>query len=114
METGYIITENIYGAISYIRLSYGSRPPYYAYKYCSFDGDEVFKSSNFKKFVFDKQFFKRVGIATDGIKPIAKGDIDSFELKRMKDKKSCEAAIIEQRYLLYDDLTLGIFNDGGK
>ncbi len=74
----------------------------------------MLKDVSFKKFVFDKQFFKRVGIATDGIKPIAKGDIDTFELKRLKEKKSCEAAIIGQRYLLYDDLTLGIFNDGGK
>jgi len=70
---GYIVTINKHDMVSYIRLSYGKTPPYYAYNKIS---TQSYKEPlNFKTFEFSKKEFKKIGIATDGIMPIAEKKI---------------------------------------
>lgn len=47
--------------------------------------------------------------------PIAKGDVDEFDdlLVSENSGKTCEMKIRGNRTLFYDDVTLGIFNNGG-
>lgn len=111
---GYIITQNNQDLISYMRFSYGKYPPYFAYKYCDLSYiNRDYSDYQFKTFCFDKKDFKKVGIASDGILPIVKGEIptmDSF-LTRGK-KNSIEASIRCNREKFFDDVTIGMF--GGE
>ena len=112
---GYIITQNIYDRISYIKFSYGKYPPYFAYKYCN--QPEYFKKYNFKTFEFDKNFFKNVGIASDGILPIVKGKINIDNSIFKNNKSALEFSIREKRRSFSDDVTIAFFskeNLGGK
>ncbi len=106
---GYIITQNMKDKISYIKFSYGKYPPYFAYTYC--DQPKFFKEYKFKTFEFDKKFFKNVGIASDGILPIVKGElnIDNYIFKNQK--SMIEFLIRQKRREFGDDVTLLFFNE---
>ena len=110
---GYIITENMQGCISYMRFSYGKFPPYFAYKYCK---NMNFQEYSFKTFEFDKKVFKRVGIASDGILPIVKGEVQGVEsFIKNENELMMGMTIRSQRQSFYDDVTIGILNsEGGK
>ncbi len=112
---GYIITQNIYGNISYIQLYYKKTPPYYAYKYSNME-DNVYKDYKFKSFKFAKEKFLKVGIATDGVMPIAKGEIEAFDraLRIGQHIRTCEQYIRNNRQLFFDDISIGIFDMGGN
>lgn len=106
---GYIVTQNIKGLISYLRFSYGKCPPYFAYKYCNLPGLN-FSGYNFKTFTFDKKAFKNVIIATDGIMPIAKGDVKGIDLGFSNANASLiQMDIRENRTSFNDDVTIGMF-----
>ena len=106
---GYIVTENKQGCISYIKFSYGKCPPYYAYKYC----DMNYENHNFKTFCFDKERFSKVAIASDGILPFVKGDIQDIDKLISEGKRiSIEAAIKLQKQSFFDDVTIGMFERG--
>lgn len=113
---GYIVTQNIYDNISYMRFSYGSCPPYFAYKYCEQTG--FFKKYNFKTFEFEKKFFKNVGIASDGIMPIAKGEINIDKGISYNSQKKIELEIQHNHEKFFDDVTIAFFekkeNIGGN
>lgn len=65
---GYIITENIRGQLSYIKLDYGPCPPYFIYNYINPIHKPKYKERlSFRNYVFDKKLFKNVGLASDGI-----------------------------------------------
>ena len=107
---GYIITQNIRGCISYMKFSYGGCPPYFAYKYCNI---KTFNDYQFKTFRFDKKIFPKVAISTDGILPIAKGEVKGLDNCIINgDKILTEVGIKSQRQSFYDDITIGTF--GGK
>lgn len=109
---GYIITKNKNGIISYMKFSYGKCPPYFAYKYCDLQ-EMNFKSYQFKTFSFDKKIFPNVAIATDGIMPIAKGDVKGADEAIINANKAViEMSIRNNRQRFYDDITIGTF--GGK
>lgn len=118
---GYIITHNIFDRVSYIALPYGvvtekgKQPPYYAYKYCDVDL-ECIDEYKFKTFIFDTKMFKSVGIATDGIKPIAIGSIKAFDNKIIdgSSDEECKYLLQKNRQKFHDDCTIGILNNGGK
>lgn len=106
---GYIIAQNVYNELSYIKFSYGECPPYFAYTYCN-QIEDFFKHYKFKTFEFDKSIFKTVGIASDGILPIVK------ELKHM-DIHICNAnnvalksAIRLSNQSFGDDVTIAFFD----
>ena len=104
---GYIITQNNHNCISYMKYSYGKYPPYFAYKYCDLKN---FKDYNFKTFKFDKKIFPKVAIATDGIMPIAKGEVKGLdELIFEGNKTATEMHIKIQRQSFDDDITIGAF-----
>lgn len=108
---GYIITQNKQGCVSYMKFYYGKFPPYFAYKYCS---DMNFQAHQFKTFEFDKKDFPKVGIGSDGVVPMAKGElkgIDNIIFGGNKDK--LELAIKNRRQSFSDDVTIGAF-EGGK
>lgn len=90
-------------------------PPYYAYKYCSMGDSNIFKDYAFKTFEFSNKSFSRVGIATDGIMPVAKGDIEIFDriLRKENNIKIWEQNIRNNRRLFFDDVSIGIFDIGG-
>lgn len=108
---GYIVTQNMLDKISYIRLYYEKTPPYFAYKYSLDEGLKKFSDYKFKEFIFSKEKFKRVGIATDGIKPIAKGEVKGFDESILNNFniKSSEMIIRLSRQKFYDDISFGIF-----
>ena len=58
---GYIIAENQYDKVSYLRFWYGKCPPYIAYNYY-LEGEYSFNTYEFKK-----EKFKNVGISSDGL-----------------------------------------------
>lgn len=118
---GYIVTQNLLDKVSYIALSYGvvtekgKQPPYFVYKYCDVDL-ECIDEYKFKTFKFDAKAFKKVGIATDGIKPIAVGAIRTFDNNIIEDSgdEECKYVIQKNRQQFYDDCTIGILSNGGK
>lgn len=104
---GYVITQNNWGCISYMKFTYGDHPPYFAYKYCNV---EKFNNYQFKTFRFDKKIFSKVAIATDGIMPIAKGVVKGLD-KPIVDGNEVltKVGIKGQRQKFYDDITIGTF-----
>lgn len=106
---GYIVAQNKRGNISYMRFFYGEYPPYYAYKYCEWKEAE-FKGLTFKTFCFDKKEFPYLAIATDGIMPIAKGDVREIEQDIITgDSDYIKMAIAGKRTSFKDDITIGTF-----
>ena len=112
---GYIVAQNKQNRISYMRFSYGKCPPYFAYKYCN---SEEVKAANltkreFKTFEFDKKLFSRVGVASDGILPMAKGELKGIDSLLLKNNELVISMSIKgQRQSFYDDVTIGIFGGG--
>lgn len=113
---GYIITENTQGRISYMKFSYGKCPPYFAYKYCDlqgYDNLKNFKEYKFKTFKFDKKIFPKVAIATDGVMPLAKGEVKVNDKCIIEGNEAAiQMGIRSQRQIFFDDVTIGTF--GGK
>ena len=109
---GYIITENKKGLTSYLRYSYGKYPPYFAYKYCDLV-DTQLKDFQFKTFTFNKADFPKVAIATDGVMPIAKGEVRGIDrLITGENEIQVLMASRSQRQSFADDVTIGTL--GGK
>lgn len=107
---GYVITQNARGSASYMKFSYGKCPPYFAYKYCDL---QEFKDYQFKTFRFDKKVFPKVAIATDGIIPVAKGEVKGLDNHILDGNKILtEVGIKNQRQEFYDDITIGTFGGG--
>ena len=103
---GYLVTVNKQDMVSYIRLSYGKTPPYYAYNKIS---TQSYKEAlKFKTFEFPKKVFNKVGIATDGIMPIAErkipDDVEPIILGK-EDKYTVEGIINSNQSSFFDDVT---------
>ena len=104
---GYIITVNNENMVSYTRLSYGKTPPYFAYTKISTTTYD--KNLKFKTFEYHKKDFKLVGIASDGIAPIAekKLDVDFDKFILGTDNTYTPEGIIRSNHtLFYDDVTI--------
>lgn len=109
---GYVVTQNKKGLLSYLRFSYGKCPPYFAYKYCDLPGLN-FSNYGFKTFTFSKEAFQKVIIATDGIMPIARGDIKGIDTGlSTANAPLVTMDIRDNRTNFNDDVTIGMF--GGK
>lgn len=109
---GYVVTQNKKGLLSYLRFSYGKCPPYFAYKYCDLPGLN-FSNYGFKNFTFSKEAFQKVIIATDGIMPIARGDIKGIDTGLSTANATLVTMDIrDNRTNFNDDVTIGMF--GGK
>ncbi len=106
---GYIVTQNIIDEVSYIALSYGDAPPYFAYKYCNIKLGCI-NQYKFKTFIFDNKKFKKVGVATDGIKPIARGTLNQMDsmIVNNSNNEECKYFIKKNRNYFNDDVTIGI------
>lgn len=106
---GYIVTQNKEECISYMKFAYGKCPPYFAYRYCQLTGGE-FKAYDFKTFRFDKTVFPRIAIASDGIMPIAKGDVGGLDDHLLEANKAyAEILIKSNRKKFNDDITIATF-----
>lgn len=104
---GYIVTQNSRGAISYMKFSYGKCPPYFAYRYCELENSD-FKNYQFKTFTFDKKVFPKIAIASDGIMPFAKGDVNGVDQHLINGNVILlENAIKSNRMIFFDDITIG-------
>lgn len=107
---GYIITKNNRNNVSYMRLSYGKYPPYFAYKYCAVKPNFDYTDYQFKTFRFDKKIFPNVCIATDGIFPIVKNivtGVDNFIVSG--NDAFVEMTIRNNIQKFSDDVTIGMF-----
>lgn len=104
---GYLITVNKNDMISYTRLFYGKKPPYYAYN--KLDTETYSEKLKFKTFVFPKKDFKIVGIASDGFAPIANNEINEdftpFILNK-ESKYTPEGIIRSHQNSFFDDVTI--------
>lgn len=102
----YIVTINQNDRVSYMKHYYGKLPPYFAYKYCA---DTPFKDSHFKTYIFSKKYFKKVGVASDGIAPLAigsfKSNFDSLLVSKIPADYSIEGIILANRSFFDDDVT---------
>ncbi len=121
---GYIITQNKLGVFSYIHSVYSqNKPPYIVYNYCMNNLPKL----SFKKYIFKKEHFNGVGIASDGIEPfvrkingIGKEGRDKFEdylvnkdnLDETKANTRLNNFIKSFKSYLIDDTT--VFFMGGK
>lgn len=107
---GYIVTVNRHRNVSFLKYFFGKCPPYFAYHYCEHLQDERFKNYTFKTFEFLKTDFLKVGIATDGIEPIAKGLLkNSFDVFLQSEQDvvfSAEGIILANMNLFFDDVTI--------
>ncbi len=104
---GYIITQNNRNKISFLKFDYGPCPPYFAYKYCDI---ETFKDYEFKTFKFNKKTFPKIAISTDGIMPIAKGNVKGVDSILLSgNESSIEMCIKAKRQSFDDDVTIGMF-----
>ena len=104
---GYIITVNNQNMVSYIRLNYGRTPPYFAYNKLS--TNTYAEKLEFKTFEFSKKDFKKVGIASDGIAPIAEKKVDDGFDSIIIGKStgySPEGIIASNKHLFFDDITV--------
>lgn len=104
---GYVITINTENMLSYIRLSYGKMPPYFAYNLLN--TGSYSKRLEFKTLEFSKEDFKNVGIASDGIAPLVKGRItEDFEKAILGcETKYTPEGIIKSNYSsFFDDVTI--------
>lgn len=109
---GYIITQNNRTNVSYLRLSYGKYPPYFAYKYCSVRPGFDYTNYQFKTFRFDKKVFPNVCIATDGILPIVKGTVDGIDSFIVTGNDAfVETSIRNNIQKFNDDVTIGMFTN---
>lgn len=109
---GYVFTQNKQGLVSYMKFSYGKRPPYFAYKYCTVLN---FQNYQFKTFEFDKKVFPFVGIGTDGIMPMVKGELKGIDNLIFKGNEiTLQMAIKSQRQSFFDDVTIGTFEGGSN
>lgn len=115
---GYVITQNKRGLVSYAKFYYGDKPPYFAYKYCS--SLPQYKAYEFKTFEYSKDKFPKVAIATDGVQPIAKGEVIGFgnlDNYIVEGKEPLLNLCIKQKRQNFgDDVTIAAFDydDGGK
>lgn len=110
---GYIITQNARERISYIKFNYGKCPPYFAYRYCKNLTNPIFSTYNFKTFEFDKKEFPKVAIATDGIQPIARGEVKIVDSRIFEGNEAYVDIIIKgKKQSFYDDITIGLI--GGE
>ncbi len=104
---GYLITINKNDMVSYTRLFYGKLPPYYAYNKIS---TKTYKEKlKFKTLVFPKEDFKLVGIASDGLAPIAEKKIDeNFDalILGTETKYTLEGVIRSHQNKFFDDVTI--------
>ncbi len=104
---GYIITVNHDNMVSYIRLYYGKTPPYYAYN--KIPAPAYNDKLKFKTFELSKKDFKIVGIASDGIAPIAEkkidDDFDSYIIG-VESKYTPEGIIRSHQSSFFDDITI--------
>lgn len=101
---GYIITQNIRENLSYMRFSYGKYPPYYAYRYCT---GMHFENSAFRTYEFKKDVFPNVLIGTDGVLPMAKGEIKGADKVLLSRESLAISAIINMnRQKFSDDVTI--------
>ncbi len=109
---GYIVTQNAREDISYMKFTYGKCPPYFAYRYCEHEAPD-YKDYQFKTFTFDKKVFPKVVIASDGILPFAKGDVQGLDRHIISGNNVLlENAIKVNRVNFFDDVTIGKI--GGK
>ena len=111
---GYIIAQNMLNRLSYVKISYGAMPPYFAYRYCQFLQSNAFKNHTFKTYEFDKKIFKAVAIASDGILPCVKREVALDNYLLNKDLIGMKIEFRMKHDLFNDDATVAFFKDDSK
>lgn len=108
---GFIILEDYNGGVSFIELTDGEYPKYYIYnyidkKYLSHYADGVSIESK----IFSKETYKKVGIASDGLRFLVKADkeIQQEFIECLKSGKEIKVKRFINRYqkLFRDDITI--------
>ncbi len=107
---GYILTQNRLDCISFIKLEYGKYPPYIMYNFLkdAYKGGYFSEKLEFKTFRFSKENFKNIGIATDGLQPVA--DVLTSPSSMRKEKNKLEAFLINADALEGERKNIRILN----
>lgn len=108
---GYIILEDIDGNISFVELSDGEYPKYYAYNYCNPDSLKHYKNGvDLEQHTYSKEEYKNVGVASDGLRYILRLDeelVNEFvELLKLKNAVKIKRFINRNQKALKDDITI--------
>lgn len=106
---GFIITQTKDDQLDYIPLDYGGAPPYLAYNYIDSrylkkyaEGVEI------KTEIFEKEVFKNVGVATDGLAYLLNSNFQEEFENYLRLNKDNRIKLLMNRIhsQLYDDITI--------
>lgn len=108
---GYVILQDLEGKITFMELSDGEYPRYFAYNYVSPEALRYYKDGvKMKKLYFSKKQYQRVGVATDDLRYVLQGDAKQKEefLAALQSDKEARVKRFVNKYQSFfkDDLTI--------
>jgi hypothetical protein len=109
---GYIIYQDKDNKLCYQKIDNGEYPKYYIYKYIPAKYLLEYKDGvNFDSFIFDADNYKKVGIASDGLRYIINTEDEDikneFESLLLADKEVAMKRFINRNHKIFkDDITL--------
>lgn len=109
---GYLILEDLEGHISFEELSDGEYPKYFAYNYCDAGALTHYKEGvEFTQRSFSKKAYKNVGIASDGLRFIARSEDKALRAELVSLLYAGRAAAVKRfvnrnQRLFKDDITI--------
>lgn len=107
---GYVILEDLKGQITFLELSDGEYPQYYAYNYVDRRKMNRYRDGvPMKERIFPKEQYRRVGVATDGLRYVAgtAGLSEAF-IQALQSGREVQVKRFVNKYqdFLKDDLTI--------
>ncbi len=107
---GYVILEDLKGQITFLELSDGEYPQYYAYNYVDRRKMNRYRDGvPMKERIFPKEQYQRVGVATDGLRYVAgtAGLSEAF-IQALQSGREVQVKRFVNKYqdFLKDDLTI--------
>jgi hypothetical protein len=106
---GFIIKQTHGNSIEFVKLDDGEYPQYYAYNFIDKSFLKCYQGGvSFSRLVFSKAEYKKIGIATDGMRYIFNKDYETdFIDLLIKNKESAVKRLINRKHKHFkDDITL--------
>ena len=109
---GYIVLEDVNGDIVFEELNDGEYPKYFAYNYCTSDTLKHYKDGvQVNEKIYYKNDFKRIGVATDGIRFIVNLDNNILKNEFIEILKNGNAVKLKRfinrnQKIFKDDITI--------
>lgn len=109
---GYIILEDAEGSIHFEELNDGAYPKYFVYNYCDAQALAYYKDGvTFCERDFSKNRYKKIGIASDGLRYIVKSEDTELKTEFINIIKTGKAAAVKRfinrnQKVFQDDVTI--------